>query len=207
MTIVQFVSQDLVVTAMLIFGIVGFTRGARRELITTVFILFAYLLTTWWFEGYIGAINRIYRLIRIALSGALTSDNPGQALERVRGLPPLISETDEATAVRLITFIAIVWVGYLLSRRARRVLTPVGIATLRRPPDLLARFAGAVAGAINGFLILYYILPRFVPGVQAVLVIPTLTTSLLQQRWLPVIVLVAIAVFIFVGWERARSKG
>lgn len=204
MTILQFVSQDIVLAIAIIFGVIGFTQGARREMTVTLFILLGIALTSWFDEQVVVWVNRIYRLIRIALSGALTSDNPGAALARVPATP-LIEGADSRFILRLVVFGVVLWLGYWLSRRGKKVLTPLGLATLRRPPVLLARLAGAIAGAINGFLITYYLIPRLSPGVQTVLVIPTFATSLLQQRWLPLVVLVVVALFIFVGWERARG--
>jgi hypothetical protein len=204
MSIFQFVSVDILLFVLVIFGLIGFTRGARREFIVTLFILLGYLLTTWLFPYVVIVINRIALLTRIALSGALTAENPGQALANV-DRTPLIANPDEATWLKLLVFGVTVWFGYWLSRRGKPVLTPVGIAILRRPPDILARLAGIVAGAVNGFLLLLYIVPRVAPGSQAILVVPTMATFMLQQRWLFAAVLALIAIVILVGWERARG--
>ena len=205
MTILQFVSSDLVLAVAIIFGLIGFTRGARREVTVTLFVLLAVLLTTWFEDALVTWINRLYRLVRLGLLVARNPDNPAQALQGAGPIGALMDPSGDRFLFRLLVFFAVIWLGYLVSRRGKRVVTPLGLATLRRPPDLLARLAGFVAGAINGFLISYFLLPRLVSGTQAVLVIPTFATSLLQQRLLPLVFILVVAVFIFVGWERARG--
>lgn len=221
MTIFQFVASDVVLVVAILFGIIGFMRGPRRELIVTLFIVVAFLLTTVFEDQLVILVNRFWRLIRIAASGALTSDNPGSALASVSG-EPLIGNDAQRSLFRIIVFSFLVLFGYGRGGgqfRDRAVRPLVGVMTLglftveaqaaqaARAPRmrLSTRLAGFVAGAVNGFLVAYYLLPRLVRGEQAVLVIPTLSTTLLQGRFLFIAFLALVAVIIFVGWARARG--
>ncbi len=206
MTILQFVPVDLIFVILIIFGVFGFVRGARRELTVTLFIILGYILSLWLIDRIIWLTNRLYFLFRFALAGGVTADNPAEVLERVRQIPPLISPDQSQVVFQFIVFFIIVLIGWLISRRIRHVLTPFGWRTVRRPPDLLARVAGLIAGAINGYLLLYFIVPRAVQGVQAVLVLPTFATSLLQQQWLFLVGIALIAVIIAVGFDRASGS-
>ncbi|MFN8499986.1 MAG: CvpA family protein [Anaerolineae bacterium] len=205
MSIFQFVPADLVLIVIVATAIYGFFRGARRELTVTIFIILGYILSLFFINQIIYLINRFYFLLRFALAGGLTAENPAAVLEQVKGISPLISTDQGIIVAQFIVFFTTVFIGWLISRRVRHVLTRFGWATLTRPPDLLARLAGLVAGAINGYLILYYIVSRGIQGIQAVLVVPTFATSLLQQQWLFLIGILLIAVIIVVGFDRARG--
>ena len=207
MTILQFVPPDLILAILIPFAIYGFARGARRELTVTLFIILGYILSLWLIDRVIWLANRLYFLLRFALAGGVTAENPAEVLERVRQIPPLVSPDQGQVVFQFIVFFVIVLIGWLISQRVRHVLTPFGWRTVSRPPDLLARLAGLVAGAINGYLILYFIVPRAVQGIQAVLIVPTFATSLLQQRWLFVVGIALIAVIIAVGFDRASGRG
>ena len=220
MTIFQFVASDVVLVVAILFGIIGFMRGPRRELIVTLFILVAFLLTTVFEDQLVVWVNRFWRLFRIATSGALASDNPGPAIASVPS-EPLIGNDAQRSLFRIIVFSLLVLFGYGRGGgqfRERAVRPLVGVFTLglftvegqaqtARAPRmrLSTRLAGFVAGAVNGFLVAYYLLPRLVRGEQAVLVIPTLSTTLLQGRFLFIAFLALVAVIIFVGWARARG--
>lgn len=205
MTILQFIASDLILAVAIIFGLIGFMRGARREMTVTLFIILAVLLTTWFEDTLVQWINRVYRLALLGFLVARNPDNPGQALTAAGPIGNLLDPSGDRFALRILVFFGVLWLGYWISRRGKKVMTPLGLATLRRAPDLLARLAGFIAGAINGFLIAYFLIPRLAPGVQTVLVIPTFATSLLQQQYIPLVVILVLALFIFLGWERARG--
>ncbi len=205
MTVLQFVPPDLILVVLIPFAIYGFARGARRELTVTLFIILGYVLSLWFINPLITFVNRLYFLMRFALAGGITAENPATVLEQVKTIPPLISSDTSIVALQFFVFFSCVFIGWLISRRVRHVLTPFGWRIVTRAPDLLVRVAGLVAGAINGYLILYYIVSRAFEGIQAVLVLPTFATSLLQQQWLFLIGIALIAVIIAVGFDRARG--
>lgn len=203
MTVLQFTDYGLVSAVVLVSFIVGWRQGLRRALFITFAIIIAWVLTAWYEPQIVALVNRLYRLMLFALTGGILAENPGEAYGKVAGVT-LISTPTSLWVFRLALFGIILWLGWWLGRRRP---TEVGrfTAVVRRPPDLLRHLAGGIAGAINGYLLLYFLIPRFLPGVQAVMIVPTFATTLLQQQWLPLMVVVLVAVFIIAGWAQARG--
>lgn len=203
MTVVQFTDYGLVAAAVIVGFLVGWRQGLRRALWVTAAIIVAWVLIAWFEPQVVALVNRLYRLTVFALTGGILAENPGEAYAKVANLT-LISSPASLWIFRLTLFGLILWFGWWLGRRRP---AEVGRFTtvVRRPHELFRHIMGGVAGAINAYLLLYFLIPRFMPGVQTVMVVPTFATTLLQQQWLPIMVVVLIGVFIVAGWAMARS--
>ncbi|MBS1252463.1 MAG: hypothetical protein MAG451_01502 [Anaerolineales bacterium] len=171
---VQLMPLELIVLFSALFIVVGFIRGVRAEGWITAFIVFAFVilriagdtLTTW--------ANRIYKLSRFGLAGGIIAENPVEIWEETVNMSPLIETDVEKVLFRMALFLALYLLGLVAGRIAvKRVLVPVGFGLIRELPDLGERLLGAVLGAVNGFLIAFFVLPRVLPArKETVIVVP-----------------------------------
>lgn len=203
MTVLSFTDYGLIALTVFLGFIVGWRQGIRRALIMTLSIITAWVLIAWFEPQIVALVNRLYRLTVFALTGGILAENPGEAYAKVAGLT-LISSPASLWIFRLTLFGLILWIGWWLGRRRPANVSRLTVV-VRRPHELFRHVMGGMAGAINAYLLLYFLIPRFLPGVQAVFVVPTFSTTLLQQQWLPIMVVVLIAVFIVAGWATARG--
>lgn len=171
---VQLMPLEVVVLFSAIFIIIGFIRGVRAEVWITVFILVAFLVLQVAGDTLITWTNRIYRLTRFALAGGIIAENPVEIWEDFADLPPLIESDGEKLLFRITLFLVLYLLGLIIGRIAvRRKLVPVGFQLIRKLPDLGERLLGAVLGAVNGFLIALFVLPRVLPAQkETIIVVP-----------------------------------
>lgn len=205
MTIWRFDDWGLVSAIMIVFAIIGFGRGVRRELLITFAILLVLVVLSWFEAPLVAMVNRLWRLVLFALLGGLTADNPGELFnERVRNRPPLIdtADTGDMFWFRLVFTALVLGFAYWLGRRVKVLATtPFRVVELFRVPTLLGRIVGAAAGAINGFLLVALIAPRIGMGTRQILVVPSQAITQMQDYWAFAAALALIAVIIIAGWS------
>lgn len=159
--VVQLMPLEVVVLFSVIFIIVGFARGVRAEAWVTAFILIAFLVLRILGDTLIAWSNRIYKLMRFALAGGIIAENPVEIWEQFADNPPLIETDAEQMMFRIAVLLALYFLGLIVGRIAvRRELVPIGFQLVRRLPDLGERLMGGILGAVNGFLIALFVLPR-----------------------------------------------
>lgn len=172
--VVRLMPLELIVLFCGLFAILGFTRGVRAETWVMAFILIAFVVLQTLGDTVVKYANQIYRLLGFALAGGIIADNPVEIWQRFAGKPPLIETETEKVLFRLALFLLFYLLGLLAGRIAvRRKLTPLGFRLIRQLPDLGERLLGTVLGAVNGFLIAMFVLPRVLPAEkETVIVVP-----------------------------------
>lgn len=179
-----FTDQQCFFVAILVFAIVGFQRGWRRELVSLVFILLAVFLvrpdSSKTFGQFLG---RLPSTLSYLLTGTAQSSAPPPATSSFMG--PLGS---------LLLFIVIGAIGYL-----------VGNKVFAKPTTPQERFIGIVPAIISGAFVLAFVsnfFPRNAAG-------RSLFTVAIQPpdpgNYLPVIFVIAV-VSLVVGLIAARTK-
>jgi uncharacterized membrane protein required for colicin V production len=143
-----------------IFGFVGLRRGVSRELLAMIGIGLGVLIAGELASVAQPQVNRLYKLVQLALSGGLTSDNPAAAWQQVSGLPPLVSTAEDLQSLELVVFMLVALAFYLLGQRFVAGST-----------GLLPRLLGLLAGGINGFLVALYLYPAIFSQPTAVLTV------------------------------------
>ena len=104
-------------------------------------------------------INRLYRLGRYALEVGLSGEDP-VAWRRI-GAPDLVQATENASSASVVVF--------CLPHRAGGLY--VGAASRRGAPCLPTAALGMLAGALNGFLVCYYLVPLVFPTPRAIIAV------------------------------------
>lgn len=222
MTIWQMSERDVFLIIGLLFGVLGFLRGARRELRIVIAVIVAYILVNYFDDWLVATVNRAWFFLQFALRGGLTASDLGSVVTEVRNRPPLIQTEGQRNWLRILTFFSIVTMGYYWSRwrlggpgssvsgffgatpRTQVGTLVQGVIPRRSFVSPLSRLGGAVLGFIGGYIIAYFIF-RLILGSQAVAIVPTQAVTRLQEQWFYIVVLLFLAAVILVGWERLRG--
>ncbi len=143
------VTIDQVVLMALIlgvFGVLGFRRGANRELVTLVGIAIAFVLLTQLSDAIVPIVNKLHRMGRFVVRGGLLADDPTVVWGEVKNLPMLVSSEAHRRNLATLLFALLVAVSYIAGSRAAA-----------DGGNSLSRILGLVLGAVNGFIIASYL--------------------------------------------------
>lgn len=197
---VQLMPLEVIVLFSIVFIVVGFTRGVRAEGWITAFILIAFVILRVLGDTLITWANRIYKLTRFALAGGIIAENPVEIWQQFADKPPLIESDTEKLLFRMALFLVLYLLGFVIGRIAvQRTLEPVGFRLIRKLPDLGERLLGAVLGAVNGFLIAFFVLPRVLPAEkETVIVIPktSIVAEFMAENLINVVFVVIVMVIL-----------
>jgi len=189
-----------------LFGLLGFLRGASRESWATVVIIRVQALIRWQGKTLVKLANNLYLMARIAVEGRFDLQKIREALEKVGEIPSLIPEGREMVFLIGVFFLA-TFLVYVLSNRFIKVRPiPWGPMIIYPSWPLLIRLAGAALGAINGYLIAYFLVPQVFREPETTIVLPSgpMTEVLGENLFNVVIGIIAIIIFLSL---RASSKG
>jgi hypothetical protein len=192
------VSQYLMMgIALATFAALGWRRGVNRELLQVVGITLALLVSNRLAVELGPAVNKFYKLGRFALSGGLTSDDPTAAWRRAQALPELVKTPDQIRLLALVVFSSIVGFFYLWGQQQ-----------IAGPGAWALKFLGLCTGAVNGFLITYYLLPILLPKPQAVIKLHSgeLQQTLVSSQTIAYVVSAFVIILIAFGLYSASSS-
>jgi len=184
-----------------IFGVLGFKRGIRRELIGLVGIIVAILIVSQSLPSLKPKINQMYRMARLAWNIGVQKQDPGQAWAEASQQPDIIQSSDEERALAILLFVLITALGYLLAQRY-----------VPEPHTLWLRFLGLLGGLFNGFWIAMYALPLVFPEPTTTITVPSgevraaLSNEYIIARVIAVFVFVIIALGIYSASNRGGQK-
>jgi len=190
-----------------VFILIGFYRGLVRELILTLFIIGAQFILTHRFDSLVAWVNRLYRMFLFALKGGLVADDPVAIWTSVRKLPPLVETQQEKLAFTIAFLAGAVILGYVVGNGLVKAKLPsVGIPLLWRPRALLPHILGALGGAVNGYLIVNYLLPRLLTKPTTVIIVPAGKVSDLLQINLINVAIAILLIIIIVGLQASSGR-
>ena len=129
-----------------VFGLIGWRRGANRELLTLVGIAIIFVALTQLLDGLVPLVNKLYRLLRFALAGGLTADEPVAAWDKVKDLPLLITTDAARRNLGALVFALLALLSYYLGFR---LAAPASGA--------MSHLLGLLLGAVDGFIIASYL--------------------------------------------------
>jgi uncharacterized membrane protein required for colicin V production len=183
-----------------VFAVIGWRRGVSRELFTVLVIIFAMLFAQYIAPDLRAPINRMVKLVTFVFGGGLGSDDLSGSWAKVRSAPDLIAP-NKAELLSVAVFVLIVLAAY-------------GVGQMRRSgvEGLMTKALGLLTGAVNGFLIVWYLFPRVFTGPETTIKLPSqaLKTELLQPNTMArmafFFVLVLIAWGLYTA-SSARRKG
>lgn len=188
----------IVGAALLVFGFVGLQRGIHRELYSMVGIGIGALLSGWLARALGPQINRTYRLGRFALEGGFSGEDPTAAWRRIGALPDLVRTPEDVSFVSVTIFCLIVLVAGLVGQRRARA-----------PFSLLPRVLGLFAGALNGFLVCYHLVPLVFPAPRAIIAVSggDVRSVLASGQTLALVAVSFVAILIAFGLHNASGPG
>lgn len=189
-----------------LFGLIGFFRGASRESWATAVIILVQALIRWQGKTLVKLTNNLYLMVRIAVEGRFDLQKIREALGKVGEIPPLIPEEREMVFLIGVFFLA-TFLVYVLGNRFIKVrAVPWGPLITYPGWPLLIRLVGAALGAINGYLIAYFLVPQVFPEPETTIVLPSgPMTEVLGENLFNVVIGI-IAIIVFLGL-RASSRG
>jgi Colicin V production protein len=141
-------------------------------------------------------INISYQIMLAVVRENATS--PDALVKTMFSQPLLITKDWQRLDLGSLIFVLLVWIGYLIGRRR---------SAKAKAAALMTRFLAAVVGAINGYLIAFFLLPRYLTASRTVVTVPNVNIkSLLQvQLSLPILLLVLVIITIGVLGTRQRK--
>jgi hypothetical protein len=141
-------------------------------------------------------INVSYQIALAVVREHATS--PDALVKTMFSQPPLITKGWQRLDLGSLMFVLLVLMGYLIGRRR---------SAKAKAAALMTRFLAAVVGAINGYLIAFFLLPRYLTASRTVVTVPNVNIkSLLQvQLSLPILLLVLVIITFGVLGTRQRK--
>ncbi len=199
-------TENLVVLLVIlaVFGYRGYRRGVQLEAVLTFTLVGARLLVTRFGGDLVRYVNGLHRAVQFALAGGLAANDPGPVFQSIQRSPPLISKASQE-AFLVIAFLVIVGLVYWLSQLFWKAVKS---------------WVGGLLGALNGYLLLSYLLPilggkapeasdlaRATTDQAADLVGSTPVTMLTRSNSAALILIVIVVVILLAARSVQQSKG
>jgi len=185
--------QQVILFLAAVFAAVGLWRGVKRELIVLLGIAVAGLLASAQVEFLITWVNRFYKIAMFVMKGGLSEELGSATLGPMK---PLIETGDDRIWLAVITFSIVVVLFYLF-----------GQSLSKSSPNGLEKVLGAMVGAVNGFTIARFVLPRVFPTERTHVAIPSGQVSeKLTAGPIFALVLVGLVGILIVYGVRASSR-
>ncbi|MGQ9681111.1 MAG: hypothetical protein ACUVX9_01090 [Anaerolineae bacterium] len=185
----------IIAAVVLLFGFVGYQRGFLRELVAAPAILIAPVLGPWLGAALKPWANRFYKLFMFARFGGLVTDDLAAVMDRVKQVPPLINTPEDVVRLGSLLFLLIIAAGYL-----------IGEWRVKGPADRVARLLGAAMGAINGYVLVQVLVPRFWSAQYAIIVVPTASVLQVFHGQVAAVLVITFAVLTVYALRLARRK-
>ncbi len=188
MSSLPFTDSQCFFVAILVFIVVGFQRGWRRELITLVFVLLAVILIRPSSNGgfFTGLFARIPAMFDYLFSGSTRTGATGTA----------VSNNFLGPWGTLLVFAIVVAIGYIVGNRV-----------FPKPTTPTERFIGIVPSVISGAFILYYLTANnfFAKNTAGQSFFSVVVQPPDPTNYMPIIFVIAV-VAVVVGLIAGRAK-
>jgi len=172
--------------AIIAFGVIGFQRGWRREIISLAFTLTGTLFLVF---GSLGLAQFVFVNLPRATQALLSGTSTGAA-------PPAVTASDPRVAISTgIAFIVFIGLGYLISMR---VAPKAASAT--------ERILGVIPAVISGYAILTFITAAFGKTALFSVGVNTPNQSLIGSYLLVIFIVVVVAVIVALIAASAKKK-
>ncbi len=145
-----------------VFGIIGFVRGIRRELIVFGALVVGAAVLGLAGESIARPVNRLYDFQRFFFAGGAAAEDPAMVWRQVSEAPALIDTERGLDRLKVAIFGITGLAGYLLGEKLR-------------PPafGLPMKALGLIMGLLNGVVVAYFAFPILFPEPTAVIMVPS----------------------------------
>jgi len=172
--------------AIIAFGVIGFQRGWRQEIISLAFTLTGILFLVF---GSLGLAQFVFINLPRAMQALLSGTASGTAPPAMTGSDPRVAIS---TGVAFIVFIAL---GYLISFR----VAPKAV-------NAAERILGVIPAVISGYAILTFVTAAFGKTALFTVGVSTPNQSLIGSYLLVIFVVVVVAVIVALIAASSKKK-
>jgi uncharacterized membrane protein required for colicin V production len=183
----QLTAQQCFFLAIIAFGVLGFQRGWRREIISMAIILAGILFLIF---GNLGLAQFIFINLPRAIQALLTGVAPSQ---QAATMPTSDSRVAISTGIAFIVFVAL---GYLISQKVSP--KPAG------PPE---RIWGIIPGVISGYAILTFLTAALGKTSLFSVNVNTPNQGLIGSYLLVIFIVVVVVVIVALIAASSKKKG
>jgi hypothetical protein len=174
--------------AIIAFGVFGFQRGWRREMVSLVFTLAGILFLVF---GRVGLAQFVFinlpRATTTLLTGGTSNGQPA----------PTITDADPKVAISTgIAFIVFIVLGYLISYRA-----------FDKPKTPSERLFGIIPAVISGYAILTFVTTAFGKTSLFTVNVNTPNQNLISSYLLVIFIVIVVAVIVALIAASSRKGG
>jgi hypothetical protein len=173
----------------------GLTIGLYMLIGTVVGIVFAdriaKFLKPW--------INFAYQTIMAIVRQRVFS--PEELFKAAAQQPQLITQDNQLVWLGSIVFALLIVTGFLIGRKRK---------AKAKPPRAATQVLAILTGAVNGYLVAYFLFPRHITAQKTIITVPNVNVkSLLQvQLSLPILITVLVLITLGVlGTREGKAKG
>ena len=172
--------------AILAFGVLGFYRGWRREVVSMAFSLAGVLFL------YLGGGKSLAQFVFVRLPVILQVVSGGTSSTK----PPSPPSDVNVLATTIIAFVAIVALGYIIGNRAfPKAVTPAD------------RFLGVIPAVVTGYALITYVTNVFAKSPLITIGVNTPSQSLVGNYLLIIFVVAVVAVIAGLIAANAKKGG
>jgi lysylphosphatidylglycerol synthetase-like protein (DUF2156 family) len=172
--------------AIIAFGVLGFQRGWRREIISLAFILTGILFLVF---GSIGVAQFVFVNLPRAAQALLSGSSTSQPASTITASDPRVAFS---TALVFIVFIAL---GYLVSNR----VSP-------KPSSTAERVWGLIPAVISGYAILTFVTAAFGKTSLFTVNVNTPNQNLISSYLLVIFIVVIVAIIVALIAASSKKK-
>lgn len=179
------------------FAYLGMRRGLTIELTVLVSIILGILFADWLAKFSEPWVNVFYQLVMAIVREHVYS--PDKVFALMPKQPRLITIDFHRTLLGTALFALVVATGFLVGHKR---------SAKARPPRLTTAVLAAAAGAVNGYLVAYFLFPRHITVAKTIIEMPSAPIrDLLQiQLGIPIFITVLVLVTLGVLGTRQHSK-
>lgn len=144
-------------------------------------------------------VNFSYQVIRAMFLRRAFS--PEDMLKAAIKEPHLITQDSQMLWFGTLVFLLFVLLGYLIGRKRK---------AKAKPPRWTTRILAALVGAVNGYLLAFFLFPRHITASKTIIIVPNVNVSSLLriQLGLPLLVTVLVVIALGVlGTREGKAKG
>ena len=180
------------------FAYLGVRHGLTIELFVLLGVAAGIVFADPLAERLESPINSVYQFVEPIVRERIT---PPEKLVKPAKPPKLITVQVHRRNLGSVVFVLLVLAGLLIGRRR---------SAKAKSPRWIAQVLAALVGAVNGYLVAYFLFPRHITSTKTVIEMPTapITDLLRVQLTIPILITVLVLItFGVLSSRQGRARG